>query len=80
MTPACKTACNADLDHPCDAGGDGEPCPQCLAYQAEGMAEASREWPAEVRRRAYIQDMRDAGRGHLLTPQERDYHSHLEED
>lgn len=44
------------------------------------MAEASREWKAEVPRRAYIQDMKDSGRGHLLTPQERYYHSHLEED
>lgn len=66
--------CNADLGHPCDAGEDGEPCPECQAHRAEAMADARREYdirsPQEKDPEQYAQDLRDAGRGHLLRPGE----------
>lgn len=66
--------CNADLGHPCDAD-DGEPCPRCVEWLREGEREARREWavasPAERDPVGYARDMVDAGRGHLLGPEER---------
>lgn len=63
--------CNADLDQPCTAN-EGEPCPSCKASIAEGMREAR----ATIHMRptdkdTYRRDMIDAGRGHLLRPEER---------
>lgn len=65
--------CNADEGHPCDAN-DGEPCDKCRdylegesAYWADyfsgGMHAACKE---ECDPEGYRQDMKDAGRGHLL--------------
>lgn len=66
--------CSADYRHPCDAN-DGEPCDACRAWLAESEAEARRSWaaasPQERDPKKYAQDMRDAGRGHLL---ERDFY------
>lgn len=64
--------CNADEGHPCDSGPDGEPCVSCKANEAYyhnlwengGRQEAERE-------RDYVQNMIDAGRSHLLRPEER---------
>jgi hypothetical protein len=54
----------------CDAGEDGDPCPACQAHQAESMADARRAWavasPEERDPVRYREEMRDAGRGHLL--------------
>jgi hypothetical protein len=63
--------CNADLGHPCDAGNNGDPCAECQQYMAEGMAEAKVEYARERDRKQYVADMIDAGRGHLLRPEER---------
>ncbi len=68
--------CNADLGHPCDAGPDETPCERCAASIASSRAEALREWSArqsrQSERRRYAQDMRDAGRAHLLSADERE--------
>jgi hypothetical protein len=57
--------CNQDGTG-CTGGEDGEPCPECLAYQAESMADARRSWEVatleERDPRRYEEEMRDAGR------------------
>lgn len=64
--------CNADLGHPCDAD-DGEPCQSCRQEAAYWKAEYDRT-PATVRRldlaskEELDQELRDAGRGHLVSP------------
>lgn len=64
--------CNADLGHPCDAD-DGEPCPRCKEYEAYWEREWNRT-PESVRRletmskEEFDQELRDAGRGHLVRP------------
>lgn len=66
-------ACNADLGHPCDAN-DGEPCDRCSAHLAEDHAFYGAMWRAatllERDPNAYREQMRDAGRAHLLTPED----------
>lgn len=73
--PMSHPDCNADLDHPCDGGPDGEPCESCQAYREASMADARRSYavrsPAERDPAQYREDMIDAGRGHLLSPEER---------
>jgi hypothetical protein len=64
--------CNADLDHPCDSGDEGAPCPSCRASIEEGMREARRTLHLRpIDPDAYRRDMIDCGRGHLLRPEER---------
>ncbi len=64
--------CTADLDHPCDAD-DGEPCPRCVQQLADDDAYFRGQWaktsPAERDAKRYEQDMKDAGRGHLVSAQ-----------
>ncbi len=69
------TFCNADLGHPCDAGGRDEddnaiPCDACAAYMRIIEREARREWaaasPQERNPARYEADMRDSGRRRLL--------------
>jgi hypothetical protein len=60
------TTCNADLDHPCDAGLDESPCQACQAEQAYWQAQWKTASPEEKNPAQYAQDLRDAGRGHLL--------------
>jgi hypothetical protein len=63
--------CNAEEGHPssCDAN-DGEHCVECQKTIDDAMADARRSWlvasPRERNRKQYVEDMRDAGRGHLL--------------
>jgi len=68
-----KIECNADLDHPCDAD-DGEPCPSCVVWAEQSAADARASYavasPKERNPVQYAQDMRDAGRGHLLRDDE----------
>lgn len=62
--------CNADLDHPCDADG-GAPCPSCRVSIEEGMREARATYHMRpIDPDKYREDMIDAGRGHLLGPEE----------
>lgn len=66
------SACNADLGHPCDAD-DGDPCPSCAAWERQ-WRDAYYAMPASVRRLETMskgqldQELRDAGRGHLVRP------------
>jgi hypothetical protein len=71
--------CNADLDHPCDAD-DGDPCPSCketMAYyralyeharpdEREDARAARDPEFAHAREEAFNEELRDAGRGHLI--------------
>jgi hypothetical protein len=63
-----KIECNVDADG-CTAD-DGESCPECVAYLKAAEAEAGRAWavasPYEKNPKKYREDMRDAGRDHLL--------------
>jgi hypothetical protein len=68
-TCCARVECTADLDHPCGTT-NGTPCASCRSYEAEMLAEAAREWPAEKARRSYVADMIGAGRAHLLTEDE----------
>ena len=67
--------CTADLDHPCDGGNNGDPCADCQRTRAEWSARFRREYnqasDAERNPEQYRQDMIEAGRGHLLRPEER---------
>jgi hypothetical protein len=62
--------CNADLGRPCDAGGAETDeraaiqCPRCQAAYAEA-ARSYRAW-GPVHPAGYSDDMRAAGRRHLL--------------
>jgi len=62
--------CNADLDHPCDAD-DGEACSSCKADEAYWRREYART-PESMRRLERMtkeeldQELRDAGRSHLI--------------
>jgi hypothetical protein len=71
MNATAAIPCNADLDHPCDAD-DGEPCPRCVEEFEYWRREYERT-PAEYRRldiasckEELDQELRDAGRGHLV--------------
>ncbi len=50
----------------CDAGPDGERCPECEEVRQEQMAERHATEPYDDGRAQYERDMTDAGRGHLL--------------
>lgn len=64
MVNECE--CNADEGHPCDAGEDGEPCDKCQSWFDSLEAECRAEAPAREAAMTYEDDMRGAGRGHLL--------------
>lgn len=63
--------CNADADHPCDAN-DGDPCTSCQAehdyWRRQWESYGRREYARDLN---YMQDMKDAGRGHLLREDQR---------
>lgn len=63
--------CNADLGSPCDSD-NGEPCQSCKDSEAYWRNEWERTGRREYEReQSYVQNMIDAGRGHLLTPEQR---------
>ncbi len=63
-----KIECNADLDHHCDAD-DGEPCPSCTAEEAYWTKYyKNHDFRSKIQK---DKDVDDAGRGHLLHPDDR---------
>jgi hypothetical protein len=72
MSTSTISECNADLGHPCDAGPGESPCERCAASIASSWAEALRDWSACRGLRRYAQEMKDAGREHLLSAAERE--------
>lgn len=69
--------CNyADSEGKGCTANDGEPCLACAAREREEMAYWLGQWRiaplSETNPKAYAESLRDAGRGHLLRPHERE--------